>query len=120
MSELMIFPSIMEGYKSRKDGSIAITLGTQEMVPATAAKLAGYNQKFLYVLFKEDTPNNEEQEMMKFLETSDDNQSKSQSQRMRNTLYVLFKQDSEGFSSFVMYYEHKMNKFIDSLKLKIK
>ena len=39
---------------------------------------------------------------------------------MRNVLYVLWKQDNEGYKDFPAYYESKMSAYIEDLKLNIK
>jgi len=41
---------------------------------------------------------------------------KTPSQRMRNVLFILYKQDHEGFKEFDGYYKTKMDKFIEELK----
>lgn len=45
---------------------------------------------------------------------------KSQSQRIRNTLFKLFEQDTEGYAEFKDYYKDKTDKIIEHLKSKIK
>lgn len=116
----IIFPAILESVKSRKDKTLSVTLGANEMTPEQSAKLMGLNQQLLYVMFKPDVINNQEKEIMEELETEEEDKGKTHSQRMRNTLYILYKQDKEGFSTFTQYYEFKMEKFIESLKSKIK
>ena len=44
---------------------------------------------------------------------------KSESQRMRNVLYLLWKQNNEGYEDFNLYYKFHMNKLIDFLKNKL-
>lgn len=115
----IIFPAILESIKSRKDKTLSVTLGANEMTPEQSAKLMSFNQKFLYVMLKPDMINSEEQDIMESLESDDNDKTKSPSKRMRNTLYLLYKQNQEGFSTFTQYYEFKMEKFIESLKSKI-
>jgi len=115
----MIFPAILESVKSRKDKSISLNLGTQEMTPQQSAELMSYNQSFLYVMFKPDDISNEEQKVMDSLKSEEDSERPSQSKRMRSVLYLLWKQKSEGYDDFARYYDYKMNKFIESLKIKI-
>ena len=45
---------------------------------------------------------------------------KTQGQRIRNVLYILFTQDNEGFTDFDSYYKNKTEKYINHLKTKIK
>lgn len=117
----MIFPAILESVKSRKDKTLAVTLGTQELSPEQASQLMGFNQQFLYVMFKADIINNKEQELMEELQLSatDESKQKTDSQRMRSVLYLLWKQQPEGYTDFNLFYSFKMNKFIDALKAKL-
>lgn len=116
---MFIFPAILESVKSRKDKSLSVTLGTQEMAPDNAAKLMSLNQQYLYVMFKPDVITTQEKDVMESIEASEDDSKKSQSQRMRAVLYLLFKKNSEGFDDFSKYYEFKMNKMIDLIKTKL-
>lgn len=45
---------------------------------------------------------------------------KTQSQRIRNVLYLLFEQNNEGFKTFDTYYKSKTELYIEHLKAKIK
>jgi len=44
---------------------------------------------------------------------------KSESQRQRNVLYLLWKQNKEGYDDFKLYYKYRMEKIIDWLKQKL-
>jgi len=115
----MTLAVIMEGVRTRKDRTLAVTLGTQELSPNQAAELIGMNGKVcaIYITEKESVP----QEVIDQVDEADiDLPGKSQSQRLRNVLYVLFSQDTEGHTTFDEYYHAKTEKIINHLKSKIK
>lgn len=110
---------IVEKIQTRKDNTVAIWLGTQELTPETGGQLLGMMNKLCvaYITEKEAVP----QDVIDKVDALDvDLPGKSQSQRLRSVLYVLFTQDAEGFTTFDEYYHSKTEKIIDHLKNKIK
>ena len=115
----MTLAVIMEGVRTRKDRSLAVTLGTQELSPNQAGQLVEMTGKLcaVYITEKESIP----QEVIDQVDEADiDLPGKSQSQRIFSVLFVLFKQDPEGFENFNQYYHAKTEKIINHLKSKIK
>lgn len=109
----------VETIQTRRDGSIKLVLGTQEVSPSKGAELLGLMNKVaaVYIAQKETIS---EQEMKQVDAIDVDLGGKTQSQRIRNTLYVLFSQNSEGYKDFEVYYRAKTELFIDTLKSNIK
>lgn len=119
----LIFSAIFEGLRTRKDKTVAITLGTQEMSPDGYANLLGYLQCYIFVLMKEgerevNAADIDELKSKEFDEF-DKRQDKTPSQRLRNVFYILYEQDKEGFAEFKDYYDHKMENLISHFKEKI-
>jgi len=114
----ILFPAIVESLKSRKDKSIAITLGTYEVSPDKAGQLFNTNGHTVtcYLSVKElitDT----EKEIIDSIESPAPG--KSPSQRMRNCLYILHQQKPEGYEDFNLFYLHHMEKMISEIKSKL-
>ncbi len=110
---------IVEGVRTRKDRTLAVTLGCQELNPHQAGQIVEMNGKLcaLYLTEKESIP----QEIIDQVEEADiDLPGKSQGQRIRGVLYKLFEQDKEGYQTFDEYYHSKTEKIITHLKSKIK
>lgn len=108
----------VETIQTRRDGSIKIVLGTQEVSPSKGAELLGIMNKLaaVYISPKETISDVE----LKQVDAVDsDYEGKTQSQRIRSILYVLFTQGNDGFKTFDDYYKNKTEKFIDHLKSKI-
>lgn len=115
---MLIIPAIIEGVGSRKDRTIKIVLGTQELSPQKAGELYKYSQDIVFVAFKKDNFSSEDKKILEGLKADDDLQlnTKSRAKRLQNVLFRLWEQKSEGFANFKEYYEHKMEKIIQHYK----
>lgn len=108
----------IEAISSRKDKTIKLTIGTQELNPSQAAELFNLTQQFCYLALKPEYFTKEETELISDLKTDIDN-IKSPSQRLRNILYVNFQQDNKGYSTFTNYYQAEMEKICEHFKNKL-
>lgn len=109
----------VETIQTRRDGSMKVVIGTQEISPSKGSELLGLRNKIVavYIAQKETMSESE----MKQVDAIDvDLGGKTQSQRIRNVLYKLFEQDSEGHKIFDTYYREKTELFISTLKSNIK
>lgn len=113
-----IIPCLIGGVRSLKDGSVSIVLETQEITPNKAAELFSYRNKLVavYISPKETIT---QAELNQVDQLDPEFQGKTQSQRIRNTLYILFSQDGEGYKDFDSYYKAKTEAFITQLKSEI-
>lgn len=106
-------PAIIEGIRSRKDGSLGLTVSTPELKPEEKTvffELQGINLDIKI------TPSDEKGVEEVVVDT--DLEQKSQSQRIRAVLFILWKQNPEGME-FDIYYKNKTEKYIEALKGKI-
>lgn len=116
---MLLTGAIMESYRSLKDKTIKITFETQEPTPEILTQIALHNQKFGFLAFKEDAFKEDEKTFIQDLESGYEDKGKTPSKRLRNVLFVMFKQDNKGFESFSNYYDYHMEKFIDHVKSKL-
>ena len=116
---MILFPAILENITSRKDRTWKITLGTNELTPDQVLGLSGYLNKFCFAALKSDEFKSKEIETVENLKSDFEDTGKSPAQRLRNVLFILYKQDQEGYTMFDDYYKHKMEGFIEHLKGKI-
>lgn len=112
-----LLPGIVENISTRKDRTVKIVFGTQELSPSDAGQLFNYMNKIVYIYIKEGSVDQNEVEQVDKLEP--ELNTKSQGQRIRNTLYILYTQGNEGFKTFDEYYKAKTEKYIEHLKSKI-
>jgi isopentenyldiphosphate isomerase len=115
---MIILPAQIESIASRKDKTVRITLGTQELTPAQAAEIFQLNQKFCYTAIKEEMFTTTEADEINALKTDLDTE-KTPSQRLRGILYVNYQQTPEGYKDFITYYQAKMDKICEHFKSKL-
>lgn len=111
--------STIENITTRKDGTMKVTIGTQELEPPEMAQLMSVYNKFGWFLFKEnpfkdeDIPEEDAPEFEGEL---------SPSKRLYNTLFVYWKQQqSKGVmtKTFNEFRKEQMEKFINAVKDKL-
>lgn len=115
---MILLPVQIEGIASRKDKTMSIRIGTQELSPGTAADIFTMNQQFCYMALKKENFQPHEADMIENLK-ADMESSKTPSQRLRAVLYRNYEQDSEGYKDFTTYYLSKMEKICEHYKSKL-
>lgn len=115
----ILFAAQVEGLRSRKDKTIALTLGTQELNPEKAGELFNTNGHLVtcYLSIKEHITDSEK-DIIDSVEAP--TQGKTPSQRMRAVMFRMWEQDNEGYQDKNLHYIHHMDKIIDHLKTKLK
>lgn len=114
----LLFAAYVEGIRSRKDKTIALTIGTQEMSPDKAGELFGMNGKLVTAYLSNQEVTKTDQEVIDSIEL--DLPGKSPSQRLRSVLYLMWKDTPEGFKDQNLHYIHHMEKIIEHYKSKLK
>ena len=115
---MILLPSQIESIASRKDKTVKVTIGTQELTPSQAAEIFQLNQKFCYIAIKEETFTDDEVALLDNLKTDLETE-KTPSQRLRAILYVNYQQKPEGYKDFATYYQAKMDKICEHFKSKL-
>jgi hypothetical protein len=108
------FPSQLTKLETRVDGSIKVILETQELNGQDMADLFAYRGQLGYTTF---TPNPETAIVVPDIRV--EHNSKSQSQRMKDVLYVMWTQSGKKIDTFTQYYEIQMERIINQLKDKL-
>jgi hypothetical protein len=115
MNEGLMLSAQVEGVQTRRDGTLKITLGCQEMSQSKAGELLTMQNKVcaVYISQKETVS----QAVMDMVDQADaDLPGKTKSQRMRNVLYRIWEMDREGHKTFESYYAYRMERMISDLK----
>jgi len=115
---MILLPAQVESITTRKDKTIKLTIGTQELSPADAAKIFYLNQQFCYMALKPEPFSRDESEAIGSLKT-DISQAKTPSQRLRAILYLNYQQDSKGYQDFTTYYASEIEKICEHYKNKL-
>ena len=113
MTDKILIQALLDGVSHRKDGSLGIRFLTQEMPAQDKLVLIELLNTFGWVCF---SPS--EAEATDIPETQADDMRKTPSKRLRDVLFVLYKQ-GEQLDSFDLYYRQKMEKFIEHIKGKL-
>jgi len=120
-SNLLLIPCAIESVATRRDKTLKVVIGTQELSPAKAAELFNQWTSGVGVMaFKGESFNCNDEELLKSIKIdAEEMGSKTPSQRLRSCLYVLFERNPEGYQDFNNYYSAMMDKFIDMVKKRI-
>ena len=106
-------PATLTGISTKVDGSLSVRFATQELTSDKKLALIELQNQFGYICF---APS--EAEAADIPETQPDDTRKTQSQRLRAVLFLLYKQ-GERLDDFDFYYREKMEKFIEHIKSKL-
>lgn len=115
MYEGIILAAQVEGIQTRRDGTLKVTLGCQEMSQARAGELLGMQNKVcaVYISQKETVS----QAVIDMVDQADvDIPGKTKSQRQRAVLYRIWEIEKYGHKTFESYYSFHMEKHISELK----
>jgi hypothetical protein len=111
----MLLAAIVENVSTRRDGTIKLTLGSQEISQGKAGELFTMQNKIvaLYISPKDSIP----QKVMDMVDQADvDVPGKTKSQRQRAVLYRIWENQKDGHKTFESYYAFKMEEHITALK----
>lgn len=111
------FSSIVDSIAKKKDNTLSIKLGTQELSANDTAKLFQFGNSQVWVAFKEAPVNEQEIDMPEFIPEFDGQ--KSYSQRMKEVLYRIWEQKTDRSKTSRQYYEDTMEKLIEMYKEKL-
>jgi hypothetical protein len=118
MKNGILLPAYIMGVNALKDKSVKIVLETQELDPEKAGELFAANGKLIFAyLSLQDIPA-EEKEIIDSLEP--ELPGKTPSQRLRNIIFLLWKQDPKGYKDKNLHYLHMMDQICEFYKAKLK
>ena len=116
MTETLQFSAIVDGVQMKKDSTVSLRLGTQEMQPNEMAELFKFANRQIWVAFKEVELTEKDIEVPDFIPEFDGQ--KSHSQRLHGVLFRLWEQSDKKKTSRA-YYEDIMEKLINAYKEKL-
>lgn len=109
----------VEGLQTRKDRTLKITIGSQELKGKQMAELMDLNQSLVYVYISPKAVTKQERDLIDGVEIDTPKTVKSESQRLRNVFYRIWENNATGVDDFKDYYRQGMERIIESEKLKI-
>jgi hypothetical protein len=105
------FPAQLQNLTTKVDGSIKVTIETQELNGQDMADLFAYRNLLGYVTF---TPNAES--IVEVPKENVGDMGKSPAQRLRGVLFVAWQQSDKKFDTFQQYYDIQMERIINQIK----
>lgn len=114
----IIIPAIIEGVTTRRDKTLKITIGVNELPPEKAGAILSLQNEFAYIAIKKDDFGKEELERIETLKADLDDSKKTASQRLRGVLFRVWEQGNTN-QSFETYYIGEMERIIKHFKTKI-
>lgn len=114
----LIIAAQVESVSTRRDRTVKIVVGSQELTPAKAGELMGLANKLVavYISPKETIT---QAELNQIDAIDPEFPGKSQSQRLRAVLFVLWQSNNEGYKDFEGFYRHATELIIDEIKSKL-
>jgi len=106
-------PSQLEKISTRADNTIKLTFGSQELSTNEIAKLFEYKRDIGWLLFSPDEMSKEDLPE-KDVEYKGGN--KSPSKRLRNVIYVFWRDETDQSEDFQKFYERQIERFINKIK----
>jgi hypothetical protein len=116
---MILIPAILSSFRSLKDKTMKIEFETNELTPEQYSEIGLNNQAFGYLAFKQDKFKSEQLKVIDELKADYEDKTKTPSKRLRDVLFVAWKQNSQGYADFEDYYRFKMDMFINHVKSKL-
>lgn len=113
---MITIPAILESVSTRKDRTLKLIFGTNELSPSQAGQLLADTEKFGWLAFKGEAFGVDETKILEQLKADTSEGFKSDSQRLRAVLYRKWEQNNEGFTTFTRFYSHVMETIITHYK----
>jgi hypothetical protein len=111
----LVIESVVESIKTRVDGSIVVSLSTQEIDPSRAATLFGFRGKFIKTLLSDTNITGIEEKLIDEEKVADGKKLRTKSQRLRSVLFRIWESVGEP-GDFTNFYNEEMNKLIETFK----
>lgn len=108
----------IETISTRKDKTIKLTIGSQELRPNELTDVFKLNQQLCYIGIKPEPFTKDESDTIESLKTDFENV-KTPAQRLRAILYRNFEQDNKGYKDFTTYYIGEMDRLCEHYKNKL-
>lgn len=112
----IILETILESISTRVDGSMKLTISTNEIDPAMGGNLLQLRGKFIKTLLSDTNITKLEEEMVDSTQLVSGKKNKTESQRLRN---VLFRYSEQQGLDFEQFYKSEMERIIEHYKSKL-
>lgn len=115
----IILESILETISTRVDGTLKLTLSTQEIDSSKAGELFQLRGKFCKVLLSDSNITKLEEELVDSTPLASGKKNKSASQRLRAVLFRLNEANGGNEETFEQFYKSELERIIEHYKAKL-
>jgi len=116
-NKIIQFSSIIDGVTKKKDGTLSIKLGTQELDPQDTARIFELGNMQIWSVFSDVEITEDDLDIPEAL--SEFRTDKTPSQRLRNTLWIYWEKHKKGVVEWDTFYKNQMEKIIEYIKEKL-
>lgn len=116
MENIVLYGGLIESVASKKDKTIKIVIGANELKPDVMSDIMGMSGAFVYTAHKLEPFVTEEINAINKLKYEGKTLGKSMAEKMRDLFFVLWSKENCGFQQFDDYYVFQMNKYLDELR----
>lgn len=116
---MILIPAILQTFRSLKDKTLKIEFETNELTPEQYAEISRHIQTFGFLAFKKDEFKSEQIQLLSDTKVDYDDTTKTPSKRLRDVLFIAWKQSNCGYENFEDYYRYHMENFINHIKSKL-
>jgi hypothetical protein len=115
----IIIQAQIESISTRKDKTVKLIIGTQELPQSKAGELFSMQNNLINCYLSVNAISGEMMEEIDKVSVDMIETIKSPSKRMKAVYFLLWKQSNEGYEDFELYYRWKIEAVIDFLKNKL-
>lgn len=111
---------VLESVNTRRDGTLKLAFGTNELAPQTMANIMALHNRYGFIAFKDvELSSKDIDNLSEISADAYDDPTKTPSKRLRGVFYRMYEKDSEGFNSFQKFYDFQMERVIEHFKNKL-
>ena len=111
------FQAILDGVSKKKDSTLSLRIGTQELPAEDTAKIFELGNREVWVCMADVPVKEDDLEIPEVL--SEFKRDKSPSQRLRDVLWVFWDKSKKDYVDWDTYYRNTIEKIVENIKDKL-
>lgn len=116
---MILISAILQKISTLKDRTVKVEFETNELTPDQFAEISRHIQMFGFLAFKKDKFKSEQIKLLDEAKVGYEDKTKTPSKRLRDVLFIAWKQSDNGYKDFEDFYRYQMEGFINHIKSKL-
>lgn len=112
----ILLDGVVEGFRTRADGSVVLSLASQEIDSTVAGNLMMFRNKYVKCLLSDSNISALEEKLVDEEKMSGGKKAKSPGQRLRAVIYRYWEQEHGSQGDFEVFYKGQMETIIGNYK----